>query len=318
MQRIGFSTWPALAKLSPHSSCRVPVPDIIARVPSAPRLARQLNKAPARCESPWLTLEARTSCRMAATELADNRERLTRSLKAVEAKLQTQRRVGPIPVSAHVHHGGTAQCVQTRPSRRTKHGLRRCIIALKLRLAAAENKITVVTQASLRPDCEAAFQDAAQQQTLRCPGASAHQTRRTRMRATAATTSAPAAATRGPSGSVAARTAGGTTACSHRRHRGPRARCHRRQASALGMHIRAVLATPIPVASRDILFYKQDLICHEQSEAEVLIFHIATTARSCRQPSKQHEHLGLPSSRVQSELWPIDEVLAAGCSRCCG
>ena len=68
-----------------------------------------------------LTMRCRFLCegsrpalrRMAARELAANRDSLTRSLKAVEAKLQAQRRVGPIPVSAHVHQGGaTAQCVR--------------------------------------------------------------------------------------------------------------------------------------------------------------------------------------------------------------
>ena len=55
------------------------------------------------------------TCRLADRELANNRERLTRSLKAVDMKLQTQQRVGPIPVSAHLHQGGaTAQYAQTR------------------------------------------------------------------------------------------------------------------------------------------------------------------------------------------------------------
>ncbi len=80
------------------------------------RLPHQPSTALARNEPLQVTAEARTLRRMAATELADNRERLTRSLKVVEAKLQTQRRVGPIPVSAHVHHGvGTAQCVPDQP-----------------------------------------------------------------------------------------------------------------------------------------------------------------------------------------------------------
>ncbi len=130
---------PVKAELLQQLPCARSLIMIFTHVSLASGVPHRPSKVLARWEPPWLRSEARTLCRMAATELADNRERLTRSLKAVEAKLQTQRRVGPIPVSAHIHHGGgTAQCVQTRHLARMPNMVFNVVASqVRTRLAAA-------------------------------------------------------------------------------------------------------------------------------------------------------------------------------------